>query len=416
MFYRTAHRTTRTNTPNEGAGRSRPVQALFSADQFSTAYGPDEVALEVARKDRSCVKEIVNLLKRYARSPLGPKTEDLDSRMRMLSKLREYTHEWFTKNPVREGDKPHKTAAMFSLMDEIQKEHEEMIALTIADRRDLWVPQYGSAAFRERASEDSKRYWRYLTEGHELFKINNFPGTDPTRGSVVGFRLRMLSAFARLLESEKGRALVGGLFTRYKQPVALCPDPSLKPSHNWTSTVPPGPEAKAMGMREDQRGILTLGMPPKCMDSDTLRHGEDWIAKLEAKTEESYRPRPASTKIPQATSPEGLELGNVKEFKHKEIDEWLDVDEGAKEIREGETYVEMPVFLRLAETLMNHLYFSGMWHSTEDMPPESSYANEPDLKAWGGIHAHRIGLGLNDLRKEYDISPAKWREFIPNFH
>jgi hypothetical protein len=156
-------------------------------------------------------KEVDPLVERYNET-VGHKiffgAENRREALGYLHQLERYLYGWFAEKKSPDLDENPEALRMKSLMNEVQKERIDLVERSI-NAKDAAPPV---ASLNEENQERVTGIWNRLLANKDI-RIEE-TGDDPEVSKPQkGFRTKVLADFSRLLETEAGRDLVGGIQT-----------------------------------------------------------------------------------------------------------------------------------------------------------------------------------------------------------
>ncbi|WP_338394290.1 hypothetical protein [Fulvitalea axinellae] len=394
------------------------VQAMMTRGQLEEAFV--STGTDMSKGMPSYIDALARLLQRYHAVPGVEDDQDIQERFSLLYDLKRMVFHWFNENPIAhrriKEDIPEMRThnLVFKLMGEIQEEHAKLMVVIINKKKPLWVPDQTPGGGP--ADPETQALWTELTGASPTLGISERGGGDYDGFVYMGFRSRTYSALARLMEGERGRALVRAMMKAEKNPTMLYPtaSPDYFKNAKYKNATRRTREMDNLGLKSGPEPMRLYGLNYDCKDTAFLRYDTSWSEQIQVATKEAYRPRPKSTK---ATTAAGLELGVYKQsdaVEEEEIDQWLDI-ESTPEVQTTEGgYTPSPYFLNLADMFYHDLSENKSF--LEEMPvlPSHAYEEDPDLKHWGNRKNHSVGLRMNLLREEQGLAPSKWFSKLNN--
>ncbi len=203
-------RSTAAAQPRAVPGLRQPaiIQRLRSASSFTrgvqTTVPPDPILDTVARRLEGYAKA-KDKLPTFTFTDAAKATAQ-EARQEMLAALKALTltiHNWFDAKKAVDLARVPNSDLMYGLLDEVQVEHEQLIADIAKRPNELPIPA-ASAGLTDAEQQRTLTMWRALVTGQGNLQIDTGAGGE-------GFRTEALAAFANLMQSGAGRDLIESL-------------------------------------------------------------------------------------------------------------------------------------------------------------------------------------------------------------
>jgi hypothetical protein len=277
-----------------GVAAPRPpaiIQRLRSANSFNRgiqpAAQPDAILGNVARHLEGFAKA-QDKLPTFTFTDAAKQTAR-EARQEMLASIQALNlaiHAWFDANKAVNLEHVPNSELMYGLLDEVQVEHQQLIA-DIAQRQDE-LP-ISAAGLDDAEQQRTQTMWRALITGQGNVQIDD-------RAGVKGFRTEALASFANLMQSRAGRDLIE----------SLQQDPTRPPGTNAGSdpgrriTIEPdAPTGKFAASDRDQSSSLHVLRPQPARANPTPANLPAGFRQLdqEQNLTEQWRRRPGQTGV-----------------------------------------------------------------------------------------------------------------------